>query len=151
MLEKMFNLVPVTPNDKALTSREEKEFNRTVQAVFYLREFNMTVIEAREIFETMLLDGFDMNRNLYAWWEMVTHMRDSDTITLRYIGQTNRDPWARHRSDVHSTSLRSFLGRYYLTAFTHCERVVKEAKIFEFRDARVLKGTPQDLQDMYEF
>ncbi|KAJ4316457.1 hypothetical protein N0V94_005448 [Neodidymelliopsis sp. IMI 364377] len=150
MLEKIFHLVRITPNDKRLIKAEEKQYNKTVQAVYYLREFAMTIFEARKIFEEMLLDGFDMNRNLYAWWEMVTQMKDSDTVTLRYIGQTGRDPWARHRSDVYSTSLRSFLGRFYATSYTHCKRVVQEARIFEFRDARAFKGTSQDLQDMFE-
>lgn len=153
-LHKIFKPKRHTPDteQKKEEEEEEKRHRNTAGPIFYFRQFILTVEQAHNVFHDMVLDGWHMNRNLFTWWHLVSSstMQADEAVYLRYIGQTDRNAWERHISDMYSKTLRTFLDRFMRTAFTKYPEILKAAEVYEFEEARQLLKTPQAVSDMYE-
>lgn len=115
---------------------------------FYIREFQMKVEDAREIFRSMLHDGFDMDPHIFLWMERIEDVNTANTsyLTLRYCGQTKNKPWDRHQSDMYNKELRSFMGQFYKTAGMLRPSVLAEAKVYTVVD--VSSPTPMTQEEI---
>jgi hypothetical protein len=144
MLQCMIKLEPSTPDTNPLQGEAR------VSTYFYVREFEITAVDARNVLTSMLHDGYDMNPNIFYWMERLNGMHDSAIITLRYCGQTKNRPWDRHVDDVYSKSLKTFLGRFHKTVGMICPRVLAAARVFTVVDATALQGLAQKYKDTTE-
>lgn len=146
---RILNLKPSTPDDK-IEQKERRKFNKKWDMVFYIREFPMTADEACKILERMHNDLYDMHPNFYGWWERVHMMQPSDQIIFRYCGQTKNEPWDRHRDDIYSSSLKTFLSRFVLTINDLDPQLITDAKVYEVVRARAPKDSAKELKDLTE-
>lgn len=149
ILLRMLNLQPLTANNK-MKPKERIKFNLKWDMVYYIREFPMTAGQACKVLETLHLDLYDMHPNFYGWWERVRVMQPSDMIIFRYCGQTKNEPWDRHKDDVYSTSLKTFLSRFILTLNAVDPQLLVNAKVYEVVSARSPKNSSQELKDITE-
>jgi hypothetical protein len=143
MLSTMLKLQVSDPNSAPVSE---------TSSLFYIREFHVKVQDLKQIFRSMLHDGYDMNPRIFIWMERIEdqNVADSSYLTLRYCGQTKNSPWDRHVSDMYSTSLRSFLGQFYRTAGFACPWVLPEAKVWLVVDASSAAPVAQQHIDLQE-
>ncbi len=101
-------------------------------SVFYTREFRISTGDMRQIFHSMLHDGFDMNPHIFYWVNRLEDpkTKESDIFTLRYGGQTTDSPWKRHTSGLCNKGLKSFMGHFIRVVGMNCPHVLENARIY---------------------
>lgn len=117
---------------------------------FYVRSFTIKVRDLRNVFHELLDDGYDMNDRVFTWIERIELEPENAYVTLRYCGQTQNRPWDRHVSDIYSTSLKSFVGRFLKTVGKWCSQVLSEAVVQVVSGATATVPLTVDILDLRE-
>lgn len=95
----------------------------------YIRSFTIRIIDLRKVLKNTIKDGYDMHERAFDWLQRFEGKDDNSYVTLRYCGQTKNKPWGRHVSDIYSTSLSEFLGRFFKLLGKRCPDVLSSATV----------------------
>lgn len=97
---------------------------------YYMRSFSMTVKQLREIFAFMISNSLGYQK-LRVLLDKTSPFRDDDTLFLRYIGRTRRDPLQRHQEDIRKGGPSNFVYAFMLTADRLFPAIFDSCTIFE--------------------
>lgn len=141
LVDALLNLEPSTPNSKT------PGHNATV---FYIRSFTIKISNLRQVLRQLLEDGYDLMGRVYLWLQRLDDKDDNTYITLRYCGQTKNRPWDRHVSDIYSSSLSGFFGRFLRMLGQHCHEVLTDALVQVVVGASTTLPLPTAQLNLYE-
>jgi hypothetical protein len=119
MLNTMLLLEPSNPDSEEPTN----------QNLYYIRTFVFEVDDLKQVLCKMMDDGYDNNGKAYIWLERIEEENGNSPVTIRYCGQSKNKPWDRHVSDIYSTSLKTYFGRFLKTTSEWCQDVLVNATV----------------------